>query len=80
MKIIYYGFLLFLIFSGNAARAQRIVQLATGATAAEIERVLSEADGNVKVAIVSLLTGLDSASARSQLAGANDNVRLALRR
>lgn len=25
MKIIYYGFLLFLIFSGNAARAQRIV-------------------------------------------------------
>ena len=62
------------------ARAQRIVQLATGATAAEVERVLSEADGNAKVAIVSLLTGLDSASARSQLADANDNVRLALRR
>jgi N-acetylmuramic acid 6-phosphate etherase len=62
------------------ARAQRIVQLATGATAAEVERVLSEAEGNVKVAIVSLLTGLDAASARSQLAGANDNVRLALRR
>jgi N-acetylmuramic acid 6-phosphate etherase len=62
------------------ARAQRIVQLATGATAAEVERVLSEADGNAKVAIVSLLTGLDVASARSQLADANDNVRLALRR
>jgi N-acetylmuramic acid 6-phosphate etherase len=62
------------------ARAQRIVQLATGATAAEVERVLSEADGNAKVAIVSLLTGLDPASARSQLADANDNVRVALRR
>ena len=62
------------------ARAQRIVQLATGATPAEVERVLSEADGNAKVAIVSLLTGLDPASARSQLADANDNVRLALRR
>jgi N-acetylmuramic acid 6-phosphate etherase len=62
------------------ARAQRIVQLATGATAAEVERVLSEADGNAKVAIVSLLTGVDSASARAQLADANDNVRLALRR
>jgi N-acetylmuramic acid 6-phosphate etherase len=62
------------------ARAHRIVQLATGATAAEVERVLSEADGNAKVAIVSLLTGLDPASARSQLADADDNVRLALRR
>jgi N-acetylmuramic acid 6-phosphate etherase len=62
------------------ARARRIVQLATGATAAEVERALSEADGNAKVAIVSLLTGLDSDSARSQLADANDNVRLAVRR
>jgi N-acetylmuramic acid 6-phosphate etherase len=62
------------------ARAQRIVQLATGSTAAEVERALSEADGNAKVAIVSLLTGLDSESARSQLADANDNVRLALQR
>jgi N-acetylmuramic acid 6-phosphate etherase len=62
------------------ARARRIVQLATGATAADVERALSEADGNAKVAIVSLLTGLDSDSARSQLADANDNVRLAVRR
>ena len=62
------------------ARAQRIVQLATGAAAAEVEKALSEADGNAKVAIVALLTGLDSASARLQLADANDNVRAALRR
>lgn len=62
------------------ARARRIVLLATGATPAEVERALDEADGHAKVAIVSLLTGLDSDSARSQLADANDNVRLALRR
>lgn len=62
------------------ARAQRIVQLATGATAAEVESALTEANWNAKVAIVSLLTGLDSESARAQLADANDNVRLALRR
>jgi N-acetylmuramic acid 6-phosphate etherase len=62
------------------ARARRIVQLATGATSSEVERALSEADGNAKVAIVSLLTGLDSQSARSQLADASDNVRLALSR
>jgi N-acetylmuramic acid 6-phosphate etherase len=60
------------------ARAQRIVQLATGSAPAEVERALAEADGNAKVAIVSLLTGLDAGSARSQLADANDNVRLAL--
>jgi N-acetylmuramic acid 6-phosphate etherase len=62
------------------ARAHRIVQLATGATAAEVESALSDAHGNAKVAIVALLTGLDSASARMQLADANDNVRAALRR
>jgi N-acetylmuramic acid 6-phosphate etherase len=62
------------------ARAQRIVQLATGSTATEAERALTEAGGNAKVAIVSLLTGLDAESARAQLADANDNVRLALQR
>jgi N-acetylmuramic acid 6-phosphate etherase len=62
------------------ARAHRIVQLATGATATEAESALSEAGGNAKVAILALLTGLDAASARSQLAGADDNLRLALRR
>jgi N-acetylmuramic acid 6-phosphate etherase len=61
------------------ARAHRIVQLATGSSSAEVERALTDADGNAKVAIVSLLTGLDSESARSQLADANDNVRRALR-
>jgi N-acetylmuramic acid 6-phosphate etherase len=62
------------------ARAQRIVEHATGATSAEVERALAEAGGNAKVAIVSLLTGLDSESARAQLAEANDNVRVALQR
>ena len=62
------------------ARAKRIVQLATGSTAPEAERALTEAGGNAKVAIVSLLTGLDSDSARLQLESANDNVREALRR
>jgi N-acetylmuramic acid 6-phosphate etherase len=62
------------------ARARRIVQLATGSSASEVDRALNEADGNAKVAIVTLLTGLDAESARAQLADANDNVRLALRR
>jgi N-acetylmuramic acid 6-phosphate etherase len=62
------------------ARARRIVQLATGSSASEVDRALNDADGNVKVAIVTLLTGLDAESARAQLADANDNVRLALRR
>jgi N-acetylmuramic acid 6-phosphate etherase len=62
------------------ARARRIVQLATGSTAAEADRALGEADGNAKVAIVSLLTGLAPEAARLQLETANDNVREALRR
>jgi N-acetylmuramic acid 6-phosphate etherase len=62
------------------ARARRVVELATGSTAVEVERALAEADGNAKVAIVSLLTGLDAGSARLQLETANDNVREALRR
>jgi N-acetylmuramic acid 6-phosphate etherase len=62
------------------ARARRIVQLATGSTAAEVDRALAAADGNAKVAIVSLLSGLDPESARVQLESANDNVREALRR
>jgi N-acetylmuramic acid 6-phosphate etherase len=62
------------------ARAQRIVELATGASAAEVECALSDAEGNAKVAIVSLLTGLDAESARLQLASANNNVRKALRK
>jgi N-acetylmuramic acid 6-phosphate etherase len=62
------------------ARARRIVQLATGSTAAEVDRALGEADGNAKVAIVSLLTGLAPEAARLQLETANDNVREALRR
>jgi N-acetylmuramic acid 6-phosphate etherase len=62
------------------ARAQRIVQLATGSPIPEVERALADAGGNAKVAIVSLLAGLDAESARLQLEGANDNVREALRR
>jgi N-acetylmuramic acid 6-phosphate etherase len=62
------------------ARARRLVELATGATTAEVERALSASGGNAKVAIVSLLTGLDAEAARAQLAEANDNVRLALGR
>jgi N-acetylmuramic acid 6-phosphate etherase len=62
------------------ARAQSIVQLATGSSALDAERALEEADGNAKVAIVSLLMGVDAEAARAQLADANDNVRLALGR
>jgi N-acetylmuramic acid 6-phosphate etherase len=60
------------------ARARRIVRLATGATADEVDRALAAADGSAKVAIVSLLAGTDADAARSKLDAAGGNIRLAL--
>jgi N-acetylmuramic acid 6-phosphate etherase len=62
------------------ARAQRIVSLATGASADEAERALAAADGSAKLAILSLLTGLETEAARRRLEEANGDLRAALRR
>jgi N-acetylmuramic acid 6-phosphate etherase len=60
------------------ARRERIVRLATGASPGEVDAALAEAGGDAKVAIVSLVAGVDADSARSRLAKANGNVRMAL--
>src|ERR671933_1574827 len=77
-----FGDLMVDVSAGNAKlreRVRRTVRLATGASEAEVERALADAAGSAKVAIVSLLAGLDATAARSRLAEANGNVRLALR-
>ena len=60
------------------ARTHRIVRTATGAPAEGVDAALEEAGGDAKVAIVALLAGVDAETARSRLADANGNVRLAL--
>ena len=61
------------------ARARRVVRLATGAQASEVDHALEEAGGSAKVAIVSLLAGIDAASARVRLERCGGSVREALR-
>ena len=61
------------------ARVRRIVGAATGASPEQVERALSAADGDAKVAIVSLLAEIDSDDARAKLDAAGQSIRLALR-
>jgi N-acetylmuramic acid 6-phosphate etherase len=56
-------------------RGQRIVAEVTGADAAEADRLLGEADGQVKTAIVALLSGVGVDEARERLARAEGRVR-----
>ena len=49
------------------ARARRTVELATGATEAQVDAALDAAGGDAKVAIVSLLAGVDAEEARARL-------------
>jgi N-acetylmuramic acid 6-phosphate etherase len=63
-----------------AARARRIVTIATGVSPTEAEHALTAADGSAKVAIVSLLAGVDAQAARTRLDEARGDVRSALRR
>jgi N-acetylmuramic acid 6-phosphate etherase len=60
------------------ARVQRIVMTATGAPRERVDEALAAAGGSAKVAIVTLLAGVDVETARSRLAAANGNIRLAL--
>ncbi|MET9965174.1 N-acetylmuramic acid 6-phosphate etherase [Streptomyces sp. NPDC006356] len=60
------------------ARSRRIVALATGAEDADIERALTEADGEVKTAILVLLADVDGATAARLLQESGGHLRAAL--
>jgi N-acetylmuramic acid 6-phosphate etherase len=61
------------------ARSHRIVALATGANDADVERALTEADGETKTAILMLLTEVDGPTATRLLTAANGRLRAAMR-
>ena len=78
-----YGDLMVDVRSSNqklAARARRVVQLATGASEDEAGQALAEADGSAKVAVVSLLAGVDAGTARERLEQASGHITAALER
>ncbi|HEX6921440.1 MAG TPA: N-acetylmuramic acid 6-phosphate etherase [Actinomycetes bacterium] len=77
-----YGNLMVDVRAGNEklrARAQRIVELATGCPPEEAAAALASADGEVRTAIVTLLTGDEVTAARDALARAGGRVREAIR-
>lgn len=59
-------------------RSKRIVMTATGVDYAEAQRVLGEAGGHVKTALVMLLADVDAAAARERLERADGFVRQAI--
>ncbi|MGW2207901.1 N-acetylmuramic acid 6-phosphate etherase [Streptomyces sp. NPDC001781] len=76
-----YGNLMVDVRASNAklrARSRRIVSQATGAPDAEIERALTEADGEVKTAILVLLAGVDGETATRLLRESDGRLRTAL--
>ncbi|MFJ6844469.1 N-acetylmuramic acid 6-phosphate etherase [Streptomyces griseoluteus] len=78
-----YGNLMVDVRASNAklrARSRRIVAQATGAPDADIERALTEADGEVKTAILIVLAGVDGATATRLLEESDGRLRTALRR
>jgi N-acetylmuramic acid 6-phosphate etherase len=60
------------------ARVRRVVELATGASADDVDAALEASGGEAKVAIVSLLAEVDADTARSRLVAANGRIRAAL--
>ncbi|MFF4834842.1 N-acetylmuramic acid 6-phosphate etherase [Streptomyces sp. NPDC001315] len=60
------------------ARSRRIVALATGAGAKEIEEALAATDGEVKHAILSILAGVDGPTAARLLEESDGHLRAAL--
>jgi N-acetylmuramic acid 6-phosphate etherase len=61
-----------------AARARRIVRLATGVSDDEAEEALAAADGSAKVAVVALLAGGDANAARARLERSGGHIGAAL--
>jgi N-acetylmuramic acid 6-phosphate etherase len=59
-------------------RARRIVDVATGASAAEVDDALAASDGNARVAIVSILSGAPADEARARLDAAGQSIARAL--
>jgi N-acetylmuramic acid 6-phosphate etherase len=60
------------------ARQVAILEMAAGVDEGTCAAALENADGNLRVALVSLLLGLDSAQARTRLAAAGGDVRAAV--
>jgi N-acetylmuramic acid 6-phosphate etherase len=76
-----YGDLMVDVRASNAklaARARRIVRVATGVTEDEAETALAAADGSAKVAVVALLREIDSDEARARLEHAGGDIGSAL--
>jgi N-acetylmuramic acid 6-phosphate etherase len=76
-----YGNLMVDVAAANeklAERVHRIVATATGASRAEIDSALTDADGDARVAIVSLLAGVDAATARTRLDASERSIARAL--
>ncbi|MFD4787787.1 N-acetylmuramic acid 6-phosphate etherase [Streptomyces sp. NPDC058459] len=76
-----YGNLMVDVRASNAklrTRSRRIVAQATGAEDAEIERALTEADGEVKTAVLIILAGVDGPTATRLLAESDGRLRTAL--
>ncbi|MYV39764.1 N-acetylmuramic acid 6-phosphate etherase [Streptomyces sp. SID1328] len=78
-----YGNLMVDVRASNAklrARSRRIVAQATGAPEAEIESALTQADGEVKTAILIILAGVDGATATRLLEESDGRLRAALKK
>ncbi|MFM7205743.1 MAG: N-acetylmuramic acid 6-phosphate etherase [Planctomycetaceae bacterium] len=60
------------------ARTRRIVAMLTGVAEAEAERLVAEADGELKTAVVAKMRGVSPAEARRLLAAADGHLRRAL--
>ena len=76
-----YGDLMVDVRASNAklaARARRIVRVATGVSEEEAETALAAADGSAKVAVVALLKEIDTGEARARLERAGGNIGSAL--
>jgi N-acetylmuramic acid 6-phosphate etherase len=61
-----------------AARARRIVRLATGVSDDEADEALAAADGSAKVAVVALLAGVDANAAGARLERSGGHIGAAL--
>jgi N-acetylmuramic acid 6-phosphate etherase len=76
-----YGDLMVDVRASNAklaARARRIVRVATGVSEDEAETALAAADGSAKVAVVALLREIDADEARARLERAGGDIGSAL--
>jgi len=77
-----YGNLMVDVVAANeklVERVRRIVAAATGASEAEIDSALADADGDARVAIVAIVAGIDVQQARQRLDTADRSIARAVR-